>query len=244
MRNAPKPAPRKPRVVKFSDQEGKPREEIARGAYRRAFDQIGLAQLLSRVQSLIIANGNELERLIPDLCQDKLIHDLSTFLGNQIGPEGVHVATKKTIKQAGLAGDGIEPDLMVFCRTETEQRCHIVELKDGYEYDTKASAKEIENLKRFADLNRDALAWYQVEWHICGFNAPTTEDVVNGFKRKITAQEAWTGADLCGLLGLDWQAIVQQRQADAEQNTSDFLDDLVADEGLAAELRRRLGGGN
>ena len=197
-------------------------------AYRRCFGDPELAHLLGRVQSLIVRNGFELERLITQAAAELLIADLDDFLSDQIMPIGVSVATKRVIKAAQtIAGQGIEPDFLVFERTETEQRCHIVELKDGHEFDTKSSAKERENLQTFLDQNATTLHYYQNHCRICGFNATTRAEIQEGFKGVIDISQAMTGREFCELLGVDYDAILAQRAADREANFDHLITELL-----------------
>lgn len=84
---------------------------MRKGAYARCFGDVELSRLLSRVQSLIFRNGNELEKLVTGLVSDKLIQDDDEFLSAQIMEIGVRVATKKALKKCtSLKGDGIEPN--------------------------------------------------------------------------------------------------------------------------------------
>ena len=76
-------------MVKLSDTQGKSLEQISSGAYARCFGDLELSQLLSRVQSLIIKNGYELENIITNLVSDLLIKDLDDFLSAQIMGQGL-----------------------------------------------------------------------------------------------------------------------------------------------------------
>ncbi len=55
-------------MARLSDIEGKTLEQVREGAYTRCFGDVELSRLLSRVQSLIIRNGNELEKLVTRFC--------------------------------------------------------------------------------------------------------------------------------------------------------------------------------
>ncbi|MBF0554516.1 MAG: hypothetical protein HQK96_08190, partial [Nitrospirae bacterium] len=104
------------------------------GAYYRCFGHEGLEQLLSRVQSLIVKNGYELESMI--LKRLTHIQDLDAFLDIEIMQEGVQVAPKKLIKKSKtIQFGGNEPDFMIFKRAKGKQRCYIVELKESPNYD-------------------------------------------------------------------------------------------------------------
>lgn len=174
-------------MARLSDIEGKSLEQVRKGAYTRCFGNAELSRLLSRVQSLIIRNGNELEKLVTGLVSDKLIQDVDEFLSAQIMDIGVRVATKKALKKCtSLKGDGIEPDFIVFDRKRHSQDCYVVELKDGHEFDTKSSEKEQQNLVDFLAANETTLHFYNCHGKICGFNANTREEIQVGFKRKIS----------------------------------------------------------
>ncbi len=215
-------------MARLSEIIGKPIEEVGKGAYARCFGNIELSHLLSRVQSLIIRNGNELEKLVTNLVSDKLIEDVDEFLSAQIMDIGVRVATKKAVKKCkSLKGDGIEPDFIVFDRKRHSQHCYVVELKDGHEFDTKSSEKEQQNLVDFLATNELTLHYYSCHGKICGFNANTREEIRIGFKRKISADEAMTGRELCNLVGINYDAIVAHRAADREANYNEFLEELL-----------------
>ena len=131
-------------MVKLQDVTSKKTaKQIKQGAYTRCFGDVDLGLLLSRVQSLIIRNGLELEKIVTEESDDKLIHDVDDFLSRQIMEKGVRLAVKKQIKKSQkIEGHQIEPDFIVFQRVRSTQNCFIVELKDGHEFDTKSSARE------------------------------------------------------------------------------------------------------
>ncbi len=215
-------------MARLSEIIGKPIEEVRKGAYARCFGNVELSHLLSRVQSLIIRNGNELEKLVTNLVSDKLIEDVDEFLSAQIMDIGVRVATKKAVKKCkSLKGDGIEPDFIVFDRKRHSQHCYVVELKDGHEFDTKSSEKEQQNLVDFLSTNELTLHYYSCHGKICGFNANTREEIQIGFKRKISLEEAMTGREFCNLLQIDYDSILALRAADREANYSEFLEELL-----------------
>ncbi len=228
-------------MARLSDIEGKPIEEVRKGAYARCFGDAKLSHLLSRVQGLIIRNGNELEKLVTHLMADKLISDVDEFLSAQIMDIGVRVATKKAVKKCiSLNGDGIEPDFIVFDREPHSQHCYVVELKDGHEFDTKSSEKEQQNLVDFLATNESTLHYYSCHGKICGFNANTREEIRIGFKRKISVEEAMTGREFCDLVGIDYDQILALRAADREANYDEFLEELLQIPSVRSDLLRRL----
>lgn len=228
-------------MARLSDIEGKSLEQVRKGAYTRCFGNAELSRLLSRVQSLIIRNGNELEKLVTGLVSDILIQDVDEFLSAQIMDIGVRVATKKALKKCtSLKGDGIEPDFIVFDRKRHSQDCYVVELKDGHEFDTKSSEKEQQNLVDFLAANETTLHFYNCHGKICGFNANTREEIQVGFKRKISIDEAMTGREFCELVGIDYDQIISHRAADLAANYDSFLSELLDIPSVRSDIHRKL----
>lgn len=219
-------------MVKLADTEGKSLEEVRKGAYYRCFGDIHLSKLLSRVQSLIIKNGYELERMVVDYGREQGIivenaKALDDLLSPQIIPEGLYLAEKKVIKKSTvIEGNKIEPDFLLFNRSADKQECYVIELKDGHEFDTKSSIKEAQNLADFSETNKERLHYWVIHQKIVGFNAETKGDIIEGFKRKINEDVAMTGAEFCALLGLDYLAIQEQRASDRVANMDEFIDQL------------------
>ncbi len=226
-------------MIKLYEVKGKTIAQIENGAYYRCFGNVALAQMLSRVQSLIIKNGFELEKMITDLASDRHIADLDEFLSRQIMPTGTMLATKRAIKKCDLIrGRGIEPDFMVFQHIGSSQMCYVVELKDGHEFDTKSSAKEHANLHQFISLNADPLRYFKVYTKIVGFNAQNQDEIRIGFKNKIDLDQAMTGKEFCDLLGVDYDAILDTRARDREANFKELAQELAK----IPELLEALGG--
>ena len=216
-------------MVKLIDTPGKSLQEIQNGAYFRCFGNIHLSRLLSRVQSLVIKNGYELEKMVIQHSRKKkiLVNDLDKLLSNQIIPEGLYLAEKKTIKKSKIIeGKGIEPDFLVFRRDQTSQQCFVIELKDGHEFDTKSSVKEVTNLKEFASTNKGRLRYWIIHCKIVGFNAASEKQIIEGFKRKVNEEMAMTGLAFCDLLGLNYDAIQQQRASDQKTNLKEFINQI------------------
>jgi len=215
-------------LVRLDDAEGKSLEDVEKGAYMRCFGDLHLSHLLSRVQSLLIKNGYELERIVIEATKRIQIDDLDQFLSQQIMYSGVRIATKKTVtKSVAIEGHSIEPDFLVFQRADNAQNCYVIELKDGHEFDTKSSAKEHQNLHTFISKNAYPLQHFQIYSKICGFNADSKEIIRTGFKNKIALEQAMTGEEFCALIGLDYKSIVKKRKEDQVTNFDQFVDELL-----------------
>ena len=230
-------------MARLSETPGRALKKGGGAAYIRCFGDEPLALLLSRVQSLIIRNGYELERMITEAVADKLIGDLDVFLQDQIMPIGVRIATKRTVKASKtLVGRQVEPDFLVFHRTPRSQSCYVVELKDGHEFDTKSSSREHQNLHQFISMNANPLNSYLVYARICGFNAQTKAEIQQGFKMRIDISQAMTGREFCELIGVDYGLIVAERAADQEANFDRLLVELLDIESVRGGIVNKLDG--
>ena len=161
------------------------------GAYTRLFGITELGRLISRIQSTVISSGTELERIITS--KVKKIECLDEFLKLEIMPEGVVIATKNQIKKSkSLDFPDAEPDFLIFKRKEGRQAGYVVELKDGHLFDTKKSSAERRSMRSFIERSGPRMG-YRLSAHFCCFNQDSKQAIVNGFKRKISIDEAMTG---------------------------------------------------
>ena len=207
--------------------------ECKGAAYYRCFGNRNLSILLSRTQALVIKSGYELQRMIMERVD--IIDDVDEYL-ERPHQGGVFVVPKNTIKKSKVVSfDGVEPDFMVFDE-RASHKCHIVELKDGCEFDTKASGAELDTVFRFIETNAKNFP-YTFEGHICCFNETTREGIVKGFKNKITTKEALTGREFCEMLGIQYDDIVERRAKDRKANFEYFISEFVADAETINQLK-------
>lgn len=206
----------------------------ASGGYQRLFGDPELGALISKIQSTVIASGNELERMIAHLVPN--VPDLDAFLDQEIMEDGVRLVRKKQMKECRtLDFSGAEPDFMVFKRRHGRQNCHIIELKDGHVFDTKKAGAEHQAIHRFIERNARHIR-YTVSAHFCAFNQEDSVAIYEGFKKKIAVEEAMTGREFCELLEIDYDDIVAQRMAHAPDNVEYLLTELVGIEGVRQRL--------
>ena len=194
------------------------------GGYERIFGISELGMLMSKVQSAVIASGNELEKIIQSKCRTlETFGTLKDFLEIDPMPSGVFLATKSEVNRCKyLDVNGKGPDFIIF----KDQHCHIVELKDGHVFDTKKVFGERETLLSFIERNQYKLH-YPISMYFCAFNQKDRDVVWNGFKRSIAYEEAMTGRELCNLLEIDYDEIVGQRLSDTGDNTEYFIQELL-----------------
>ena len=195
-----------------------------KGGYERLFGDEDVGHLISRVQGAVISSGTELERIIKR--EVKPIENLDAFLEQEIMPEGVFLASKSQLKESKILDfSGSEPDFVVFRRRDGRQRCHIVELKDGDNFDTKKAAAEHRSVHEYISQNAQHLN-YKMSAHICFFNSLSRDEVVKGLKGKISVEEALTGREFCAMLEIDYEMIVEERKNDQRPNFEYFVREL------------------
>lgn len=128
-------------------------------------------------------------------------------------PEGVFLVRKRQMKASEtLDFSGSKPDFMVFKRRDNQQRCHIIELKDGHVFDTKKASAERQAMHGFTERNAPHLP-YVVSSHFCAFNQNDKE-------------EAMTSREFCELLEIDYDQydqIVALRLSAGKTNLDFFL---------------------
>ena len=210
------------------------------GAYERLFGIPALGLLISRVQSTVISSGNELEGIILEKAHNP-IEDLDVFLNDEIMKNGIFLAPKKEIKKCQtLHFPEGDPDFLVFKRKNSESRCYVVEVKDGFSFDTKKASAELSNMRSFVEQNRQNLNCNEISFHFVGFNKDDRESIVKGFKNKITLEEAMTGREFCNLIKLDYDAITKARKGDQPDNVDYFLKELTQIAPVREKLRKIL----
>lgn len=206
--------------------------------YVRLLGDVQLGQLISRLHSTVISAGRELEKIIQDSVRP--IDDLDQFLEVEIMPDGVFLAHKSALKRSKtLQTSGAEPDFVIFKRRNNEQRCHVIELKDGDAFDTKKSAGERNSMHSFVEKNAQHLQ-FRVDIHVVAFNQDSRRAIYDGFKRKIPLSECMTGREFCRLLEIDYDEIVARRQRDAQENFEYFMAELLRIDVVRNYIQRSL----
>lgn len=196
------------------------------GGYNRVFDNDEMGRLMAKVQSTVISNGNELEKII--LSKTHNIPDLDVYIEAVTNGEiasGTWVCTKRILKKSSYKLDGNEPDLLVFV-VQQRRVCKIIELKDGDSFDTKKAFGEQEHLERF-NLHLGAKIPFVSDYYVCCFNQSSKEEIVKGFKNAFEIEHVMTGRELCEILGISYDEIIEERKKDAKANMAYFYEQLM-----------------
>lgn len=205
------------------------------GGYERVFNNKQLGDLITKVQATVIANGAELEKII--LTKSNVIDNLDEFIDNVTANKmanGTYLASKKIIKKSAITVRGIEPDIIIFI-VEQNRICKIIELKDGFMFDTKKVKGEKENLVTFTEKFGSKIP-FVTDYYICCFNETDKEIIKAGMKNRFDIKHILTGKELCKTLNIDYNEIITKRRKDSVQNLEYFISELLKIE----EVRNRM----
>lgn len=195
-------------------------------AYTRVFDNSEIGAMISRIHATSTGPGADLGKIVQRHAKaaGKLIGDLDAFLRSP--NQGAFIADKRAIRKSQTVRASTQPDYLVFHIREKERRCYVVELKDGDAFDTKKSDGEIDSLNSFIASVQGSLFGIP-EIRICSFNQTDKAAIVAGFKQRVNTSQVWTGAELCELIGISYQAIVNERMDDAAENRKWLVDSIL-----------------
>lgn len=211
------------------------------GGYERLLGHKELAWIFTRAHSTVIANGTELERIISELANT--ISDLDAFIDNCVNgatPNGSYLCNKKVLKKSRYKLDKHEPDFIIFTINNHDKQCYVVELKDGDTFDTKKSSAEKKMLSDFAN-HIGRMIQFITNPYICSFNQSDKDTVVTGFKNVFKDSEVLTGREFCDILGIDYDAIVKQRQDDVADNFEYVIDQLFEIDEVRSQFLKKFG---
>jgi len=195
----------------ISNAKGRGEDETPSG-YERLFGNRQLGMLLSKVQSAVISSGTELEG----------------FLASRLKKTGgisIHKINKdKRVFKKAKNGHNI----IIDCVVEKQGKIMLIEIKDGDTFDTKKVAGEIESLVMTKNhiIKTRKVKEQDIIIKYCSFNARDHKQIERGAKGLLPENSAMTGKELCDLLGLDFNKIVEERKEHQKENMEFFIEEL------------------
>jgi len=102
----------------------------------------------------------------------------------------------------------------------------LVEIKEGYVFDTKKADGELASLKSITAWLAQEFA-YSATYYICAFNQEDKEEIVAGTKKRFNLDHVLTGRELCALIGLDYDELRELRKSDQMENRRYFITQLL-----------------
>lgn len=207
-------------MARIQDSKGRLDEN---SGYTRLIGNRELGHLFSQLQAAVIRTGNELEKILRANTKHEVVPAIQLDVPSSTQPNATEIVFDPQLQFTDRPA--IRADILI---TDHRARtCQIIELKDGDTFDTKKASGELESLKRFAsEISRTT--GYTTTYHFCSFNQPDKTAIVRGAKGRFSPGEVMTGRELCELLGIDFETIVEYRVMEQQENLSYFLDRLVA----------------
>jgi|SRR5574344_1655412 hypothetical protein len=207
------------------------------GSYERIFNNKKLGDLITKIQSTSISNGSELEKIIKDYCYKKqyIVGDFDLFLeeydNKQNSNNIIKILPKNVIKKSKLLKNSknivnFEPDFVILKIDINKKHCYIIELKDGFEFDTKKVIGEKEHLEKFANFISRKIP-YSCYIKFCCFNELDKNIIKKGLKNAFELDEIMTGQEFCELINIDYNEILNFRKNDAKENLEYFVEQIL-----------------
>ncbi len=210
-------------MVKLRESQGKSGESFA-----RIFGNERMAVLFSKLQSAIIRSGFELETMLEGAVSPEIIttlDDLAEIAYDAGNRPPVQVVFKPARPDPENPRKSIEADLLIV--DNTQRLFMLVEVKEGYVFDTKKADGELASLKNITSWLAQEFA-YRAQYFLCSFNQEDKEEIVQGSKKRFSANHVLTGRELCIIIGVDYDELCEKRAKDQQENRQYFLSGLLA----------------
>lgn len=208
------------------------------GSYERLVGNKAMASIFTKAQSTVITNGTELEKIISNHANK--IDDLNSFVrkfDKETVANGSYLCTKNVLKKSCYNLEKHEPDFLAFTINDSQKLCYVVELKDGDSFDTKKSLVEKKSLILFVNHIAPKIP-FRINHYVCCFNQSDKNRIITGFKNVFTKDEVITGKEFCDILGINYDAIVALRSADAADNFRYVVDKMFEIQKVRTEFAK------
>jgi hypothetical protein len=210
-------------------------------SYARLFGNEQMGNLFSKVQSTIIRTGFELEAILQEIVPVEMQTSLD-ILGQETQDLSekppVQVVFKPSRPDPDNIKKSIQADLLIV--NHPRRIFQLVEVKEGYVFDTKKSDGELASLRNITSWLAQEFA-FRTQYYLCAFYQEDKQAIVNGTKKRFSIEHVLTGRELCGALGLDYEYILNRRKASQKDNQRYFLNELLRIPEIRAEILDLLG---
>ncbi len=170
------------------------RKENATGSYERVLGIKELGSLISKVHAIVISNGTELEKYILENTTARVIDNVEEFkklLNHNLNDNNnVFLIKKKIVKKSKVSKNNKEPDFIIIKKFEKE--LDIIELKEGWVFDTKKARGEFNDLKLFEQEIATQIS-YKTKTFICSFHQNNKSKIKEGFKNEVPIENIMNG---------------------------------------------------
>jgi len=141
-------------------------------------------------------------------------------------PKDVLKKSKKLKPQKNPNDKNFEPDFVILKIDTNQECCYIIELKDGFTFDTKKVIGERQHLELFESYIAKQIP-YSTQIKFCCFNEEDKEKIKVGLKSAFTIDEIMTGKEFCDLIKINYNDIIELRKLDVAENLKYFVTELM-----------------
>ena len=221
------------------------------GSYGKIFGET-IGQAITYAHSSTIKRGFILENVLYKLTDEKGIKVLNenlTFdlIGNHLD-KGTYLLGKDAffkselcLRKDPITGKrGVQPDIIILTKdidnktNEVSLSFKIIELKLGYNFDTKKSESEVIHLKKemeFLEKNfLDIGIHTTCQKYLCSWNMINKNVISTGTKGNFSVDEILIGEELCSLLGITYEDADEASKGKNDEIFYSFLKQILNDE--------------
>ncbi|HVO69927.1 MAG TPA: hypothetical protein VMT24_07780 [Aggregatilineaceae bacterium] len=153
------------------------------------------------------------------------LDELNEITRDISGSPPVQVVFRPSRPDPDQPNRSVEADLLIV--DNTRRVFMVVEVKDGYVFDTKKSDGELASLKNITAWLAQEFA-FRAQYFLCAFNQEDKEAIVRGTKKRFSIDHVLTGRELCEKIGVDYDALCRDRENDQKDNRTYFLRELLS----------------
>ncbi len=193
-------------------------------AYSRVFGHAEIGKLFSRVHATAIRAGNDLEDILINKAPHKMeFSDFEVLLQNSALAPAFSQSSKLVIYKLPKI-EKRQGDLLIF--DNPQKKGLVIEVKEGDTFDTKKSSGELESLAFLANYYTQLIG-YKVDYAFSSFYVPDRQAIVVGTKSRFDVTHALTGRELCKLIDISFEEVVEERKEDQKYNLEFFLREML-----------------
>ena len=207
------------------------------GSYERLLGNKKYATLMTKIHACVIAQGNQLEHDLynfmrqnhPQCIVDNLPL-LSSILEHSIDNQTFYLldlAVYQTFLQAKNELKIKYPDFIVIL--PSKQVIQVVEVKEGYLFDTKKAAGELASLQTITNTFQKHVT-YKVNYYLTSFYQTDLTTIDSGLKKVFPRDHLLTGKSFCRLMHINYEQFLKFRSKQLtkdQQDNCDYIFEII-----------------
>ncbi len=200
--------------------------------YNNLFNNKEIGKLITIIHAAKISSGTELEHIIEETPNVNLVGNVDQFFDNINNFDiGTYLVNKKSLKNSKISSivsyklrKTILVDFIIVKINENKSKhCYIIELKSGCNFDTKKIPAEKDNLIKYeSELAKKIQATTSI--HLCSFFEEDKNKIITGLKNIFELDEILTGSEICNLLNIKYEDVLEKTNKDKIANDKYFFD--------------------